>query len=191
MPTLRLRTYALVLVALVSVACSADSKRPGETSQRRETAAPSRPKLAVLPQLAGRCYTAILGDWSDEPTRPPLPSVFRLDTIPDPRQDSTNGFRQIVPDWTETDRPRWPAGWRIMGGGAGDADSLELVWSLGRIGVRLTVAAKGDSMRGHARTYGDELSIPASTPRVADVVVVPTSCAKLHLSKAPPTWPEQ
>lgn len=124
---------------------------------------------------AGRCFTAKLGTWSGEPTRPPLPKVFRLDSVPDPLMvDSAGGYRQIVPDWTETPHPRWPAGWRLVAG-----DSLELRWSLGVIGIRIVVPATGDTLRGRAVTFGDEDNIPPRSPRHAKATVVAVSCSTL------------
>jgi hypothetical protein len=138
----------------------------------------SRDNVArVRRSVAGECFSARLGKWSDEPTRPPLPSVFRLDTVPDPlMQDSAGGYRQVVPDWTETAHARWPAGWRLVA-----HDSLELRWSLGVIGIRIAVAAEGDTLRGHAVTFGDENSIPARRPRTARAAVVRVPCSQLQL----------
>lgn len=125
--------------------------------------------------LAGRCFTVRLGHWSGEPIRPPLPGVFQLDSVPDPMMvDSAGGYHRIVPDWTETPNPRWPAGWRLIAG-----DSLELRWSLGVIGIRIVVPASGDTLRGRAITFGDEDNIPPQLPRHSRATVVVVSCALL------------
>ena len=108
----------------------------------------------VSPDAWPRCYALRTGDWTPPPgqkldvTHAP-PPVVQLDTqqvehgVEQKRHRlgphiPALGQRGLAPSWTHL-----------------APDSLQLLWSSGYEGVFVTVAVRGDSISGSARTFTD------------------------------------
>ena len=104
------------------------------------------------------CYRLLLGDWS-HPSRSGMPSlhippeVVRFDTTEAtfPRTRSLRRYR-IHPNIPaiEASRRPWDPAWVPRG-----ADSVQVNWTTGFVGVQLDLAVRGDSLFGIATARYD------------------------------------
>jgi hypothetical protein len=116
------------------------------------------------------CYALTLGRWSGAlPTNSPEahtpPSAFRLDTVP-VRPGSRFAVEpdQLIPG-------RMAASWAPL-----PHDSISLFWSTGFIGVRLRLAARGDSLVGLATAFRDAHAPGDPPDPTAPVAAIRTPC---------------
>ncbi len=143
-----------VLLLSFLVACTSDQH--GATSGMRSDAWP-------------RCYTLRTGDWTppsgqklDVTHAPPL--VVQLDTLQVEHGVEQKRYR-LGPDIPALGPRGLAPSWARVA-----PDSLQLLWSSGYEGVFVTLAVRGDSVSGGARTftdYGSQALAPVNGWRIA------------------------
>ncbi len=136
---------------------------------------------SFLQRTAG-CYALTLGGWSALPLRrngypesTTPPARFRLDTLVFPSAWGPQLAVEpahLVPRNIEASRPgNVKASWAVL-----SQDSIGIIWSDGFVGVRLRLAARGDSMVGLATTFHDAHIIGEPPDPSAPAVAVRAPC---------------
>ncbi|HEX6536982.1 MAG TPA: hypothetical protein VF041_20520 [Gemmatimonadaceae bacterium] len=110
-----------------------------------ECSATTRPSTALPPP---GCYALTLGAWSAAHEADEPPATLRLldSTGTDLLERGKQLVRPLEPDSTF----RYWAWWEPHG-----ADSLEVVFTTGYVGVQLRLAARDAAWRGHAEAFTD------------------------------------
>ncbi|GJG86473.1 hypothetical protein tb265_16540 [Gemmatimonadetes bacterium T265] len=122
--------------------------------------------------LAG-CYRLTVGSWQRAPAGGPTmtsqqpPARFRLDTVVLPPPFD----HRFAVQPAKVAGGNWPAGRSVAG------DSVDLWWSTGFTGVRLRLAARGDTLVGRAETHHDSHVVGEPPDPEAPVRAVRTRCA--------------
>ena len=155
------------LAILLGIACAPHSPEEHLTP-------PAERYDARATELTG-CYRLTLGAWSDSGPRPgptglvtgrlQLPTLVRLDTSFLSFRDPRTRVRQLLPQSPDLGARALRPGWILR-----SADSVQLFWSSGYAGIQLFLEARGDTLKGHARTFSDvggaiEPSAPATLHR--------------------------
>jgi hypothetical protein len=122
-------------------------------------------QAATPAALAGVCYDLSLGPWRPRPLAGPdsiyiaPPSRVRFDTVRSER--SPDRFALATPPGALPSVHRY-AWWRPV-----DGDRVELLWSTGYSGLRMTLGGAQGELRGEARAFWDFPSDPLTADAVA------------------------
>lgn len=115
--------------------------------------------------LVEKCFVLRVGEWSHAftsgmPGAHAAPAVIRLDSLPVtfPLPGAMRTLRPQIAAIAASRRP-WDPGWRLT-----SADSVQLSWSTGFVGLQVDLAVRADTLSGWALARHDAVRISPRAP---------------------------